>query len=359
MALGAPDLTRSPMRAAVRHVYGPPDVVKVEEVPTPTPRDNEVLIRVLAASVNLGDWELLTGSPAYITVLARIFGRRPRVDVDSSAHEGGRFEPKYKILGSDIAGRVEAVGRGVTQFKAGEEVFGDCSIGGFGAFAESVCVPEKAPIVRKPAGMTFEQAAAIPQAAFIAVKAIRDKGQVQPGHKVLVNGAGGGAGTFAVQIAKSYGAEVTGVDGPSKLEMLRSIGADHVIDYTEQDFTRISRRFDVILDLAAYRTVFESRRSLTPNGIYLMAGGSGTATWQSAILGPLISRFGNGRVAFLLADYRRSDLTLMTELFEAGRVVPVVDRCFPLSETGEAIRRLGEKRSKGKVIIRPQHPELG
>ena len=341
------------MKAAVRHEYGPPDVLKVEEVSKPTPRDDEVLIRVHAASVNLGDWEILTGDPLYITVLARMLGPKPRRDVVSSARKGGLFKPKYKILGTDIAGRVEAVGQSVTQFQPGDEVFGDCSIGGFGAFAEYVCVPEKAALVPKPASMTFEQAAAIPQAAFIALQGLRDKGQVQPGQKVLINGAGGGAGTFAVQIAKSYGAEVTGVDGPSKLEMLRSIGADHVIDYTREDFTQNGQRYDVILDMAAYRTVFESRRSLTPNGIYLMAGGSGTATWQSAFLGPLISKTGNGRVAFLLAESSREDLTLITELFEAGKVVPVIDGCYPLSEAGEALRRLGEKRSKGKVIITP------
>ncbi len=338
------------MTAAVRHEYGPPDVLKVEEVPKPTPRDDEVLIRVHAASVNLGDWELLTGDPLYITVLARILGPKPRRDVVSSARKGGLFKPKYKILGTDIAGRVEAVGRSA-QFQSGDEVFGDCA--GFGAFAEYVCVPQKAALVPKPGSMTFEQAAAVPQATFIALQGIRDKAQVQPGQKVLVNGAGGGAGTFAVQIAKSYGAEVTGVDGPGKLEMLRSIGADHVIDYTQEDFTRNGQRYDVILDMAAFRSVFESRRSLTPNGIYLLAGGSGTATLQAAFLGPLISRTGNGRVVFLLADSRREDLTHMTELFEAGKVVPVIDGCYPLAETGEALRRVGDKQSKGKVIITP------
>jgi NADPH:quinone reductase-like Zn-dependent oxidoreductase len=341
------------MKAAVRHEYGQPEVLRVEEVSKPSPRHDEVLIRVCAASVNLGDWEILTGEPLYITVLGRIFGPKPRRDVISAARKSGLFKPKYRILGTDIAGRVEAVGQSVTQFQPGDEVFGDCSIGGFGAFAEYVCVREKAALVPKPPSMTFEQAAAIPQAAFIALQGLRDKGQVQPGQKVLINGAGGGAGTFAMQIAKSYGAEVTGVDGPSKLAMLRSIGADHVIDYTREDFTQNGQRYDVILDLAAYRTVLESRRSLTPSGIYLMAGGSGTAMWQSAFLGPLISRTGNGRVAFLLAKSTREDLAVMTELFEAGQVVPVIDGIYPLSEAGEALRRLGEKRSEGKVIITP------
>lgn len=339
------------VKAAVRHEYGPPEVLRLEEVQTPAPADDEVLIRVHAASVNLGDWELLTAEPLYITVLATIFTRKPRHAVASSS--GGVFKPKFKILGCDIAGRVEALGRKVKRFQPGDEVFGDCSIGGFAAFAEYVCVPENAALVPKPAGMSFEQAAAIPQASFIALQGLRDKARVQPGQKVLINGAGGGAGTFAVQIARSYGAEVTGVDGPSKLEMLRSIGADHVVDYTRADFTRNGQQYDVILDMAAYRTVFESRRSLAPNGIYLMAGGSGTALWQSAFLGPFISMTGNRRVKLLLAAANRADLIFMAELFEAGKVVPVIDRCYPLSEAAEALRRVGEKQSRGKVLITP------
>ncbi|MHC4219510.1 MAG: NAD(P)-dependent alcohol dehydrogenase [Planctomycetota bacterium] len=347
------------MKAAVRHKYGPPEVLNVEEVQTPIPADDELLVRVHAASVNLGDWEILTAKPLYITVLARIFGPRPRHrvissnDGSASSRRGGFFKPRYKILGADIAGRVESVGKDVTQFQPGDEVFGDCFLGGGGAFAEYVCVPETAALVPKPGSMTFEQAAAMPQAAAIALRGLRDKAQVQPGQKVLINGAGGGAGTFAVQIAKLYGAEVTGVDGPGKLELLRSIGADHVIDYTEEDFTQNGQCYDAILDMAAYRSVFRSRRSLTPNGIYLMTGGSWRALWQSVLLGPLISRTGKGRVAFLMAEPSREILTHMKELFEAGRVVPIIDRCYPLSETGEAIRRLGEKHSQGKVIITP------
>jgi len=341
------------MKAAVRHEYGSPDVLHVEDVPTPTPRDREVLIRVHAASVNLGDWELLTGQPRYIAVIARIFAPRPRAEVPSPRDAHGLFKPKYRILGCDIAGRVEAVGRGVTQFQPGDEVFGDCGIAGFGGFAEYVCVPERAALVPKPAGMTFEQAAAVPQAASIALHGLHKQATLAPGMKVLINGAGGGAGTFAVQIAKTDGAEVTGVDGPDKLEMLHSIGADHVIDYTREEFTRNGQRYDVILDLAAYRSVFETRRSLTRDGIYLMAGGSGAVMAQAAFLGPLISMAGNGRVAILLANWSRDDLTLIAELFESGKVVPVIDGCYPLGEAGNALRRLGEKRSLGKVIITP------
>ncbi len=347
------------MKAAVRHEYGPPEVLNVEEVRTPTPADDEVLVRVHAASVNLGDWENLTGHPRYVSVLVRIFGPRPRHKVVSSTAGGasarrrGLFKPRYKILGTDVSGRVEAVGASVTRFSLGDAVFGDCFDRGAGAFAEYVCVREAA-LVLKPGGMTFEQAAAMPQAASIALRALRDKTQVQPGQKVLINGAGGGAGTLAVQFAKLHGAEVTGVDGPGKLEMLRSIGADHVIDYTRQDFTQNGRRYDVILDLAAYRSVFKSRRSLAPNGMYLMAGGSWTALWQCVLLGlPLISRIGNGRVALLAVESKREDLTHMTELFEAGKVVPVIDGCYPLAEAGEALRRVGDKLSKGKVIITP------
>jgi NADPH:quinone reductase-like Zn-dependent oxidoreductase len=343
------------MKAAVRREYGTPEVLRIEEVPRPDPAGDEVLIRVRAASVNLGDWELLTAKPLYCAVLATLFTRKPRHDVVASRPGGGRrlFRPKFKILGSDVAGRVEAVGGKVTRFRPGDEVFGDCAISGFGAFAEYVCVPEGLALAPKPPGMSFEQAAAIPQATFIALQALRDKARVRPGQKVLINGAGGGAGTFAVQLAKMYGAEVTGVDGPSKLEMLRALGADHVIDYTEESFTANGRRYDVILDLAAYRTVFESRRSLTADGVYLMAGGSGTALWQSAFLGPFLSRTGKGRVKPLLAASRRDDLVHMAELFEAGKVVPVIDRCYPLAEAAEALRRVGEKQSKGKVIITP------
>lgn len=342
------------MKAAVRQVYGPPEVLRIEEVATPVPANDEILVRIYAASINLGDWELLTGRPFYISVLAHLFSRKQRYEfgpTSVTANRGGFFPPKAKILGTDIAGRVEAVGANVIQFQVGDEIFGMAE--GFGAFAEYVCVAETAPMVIKSARMSFEQAAALPQATQIAVQAIRDKAQVQPGQTVLNNGAGGGAGTLAVQLARVYGAEVTGVDGPTKLDMLRSIGADHVIDYTKEDFNLNGKRYDAILDLAAYRYVIKSRRSLTSSGIYLMAGGSGTATWQSALLGPVISRFGNGRVAFLLADTRREDLIYMGELFEAGKVTPVIDRSYPLCDAGEALRRVGEKQGIGKVIIIP------
>ena len=242
------------MKAAVRQVYGPPEVLVLEEVATPEPADDEILIGVRAASINLGDWELLTGRPRFISVLAHLFSRKQRYHFASTsvtAGKGGLFPPKAKILGTDVSGRVEATGRNVTQFQAGDGVFGMAE--GFGAFAEYVCVKETAPMVRKPASMSFEQAAALPQATHIALQAIRDRADVRSGQTILVNGAGGGAGTLAVQLAKLYGAEVTGVDGPTKLDMLRSIGADHVIDYTVEDFNANGERYDAILDMAAYR----------------------------------------------------------------------------------------------------------
>ena len=342
------------MKAAVRQVYGPPEVLKLEDVATPAPADDEILIRVIAASINLGDWELLTGRPPFISILAHLFSRKQQYEfapTSVTASKVGVFAPKAKILGTDVAGRVEAVGKDVTQFQVGDEVFGMAER--FGAFAEYVCVSEKAPMVTKPGSMSFEQAAALPQATHIALQAIRDRAQVQSDQTVLINGAGGGTGTLAVQLAKMYGATVTGVDGPTKLDMLRSIGADHVIDYTQVDFNRNGERYDAILDMAAYRSVFKSRRSLTTSGIYLLGGGSGTATWQSALLGPVISRFGSRRVAFLLAESRREDLIDIGELFEAGKITPVIDCSYPLPEAGEALRRVGEKQGIGNVIIIP------
>jgi len=346
------------MKAAVRHEFGTPEVIRIEEHPTPTPTDDEILLRVRATSLNLGDWELLTGDPPYITVLATMFAPKPRVVPPTPAgyrfigrKRRGLLKTRFKILGADIAGQVEAVGRNVTRFQPGDEVFGDCGMSGFGGLAEYVCLGEKSVLARKPASLSFEQAAAIPQAAAIALMGMRDLGQVRAGHKVLINGGGGGAGTFAIQLAKLYGAEVTAVDGPTKQEMMRRVGADHVLDYTREDFTRNGERYDVLLDMAAHRTVFESRRSLTPDGIYLMAGGSGTATWQSAILGPLLSRFGNGRIKFLLADFRREDFEYMVELFEAGKVEPVIDRSYPLEQAADALQRIGDKLGLGKVIV--------
>lgn len=346
--------TGNSVKAIVRQNYGQPEDLRLEEVETPTPADDELLVRVHAASINLGDWELLTGKPAFIGLLANLFSHKQNYKfAPGSVTESKEkfFSPKAKILGTDFAGRIEAVGRAVTQFQVGQDVFGMTER--FGAFAEYLTVSEQAPIVEKTGGMTYEQAAALPQATHIALQGIRDKAQVKPGQKVLINGAGGGAGTLAVQLAKMYGAEITGVDGPTKQEMLRSIGADHVIDYSEEDFNLNGKQYDVILDMAAHRSIFESRQSLLPGGIYLLGGGSGTATWQFAFLGPLISLFGQKRVAFLLADSRRNDLIDMMRLVEEGSVTPVIDRTYPLSEADEALRRVGEYQVLGKVLILP------
>ena len=356
-----PAAAQSTMRACLRHEFGSPEVLRLEEIETPRPGPQELRIRIHAASVNLGDWELLTGKPKWISVLAHLFARRSSHRIVPVSAEGkrrlaearGLFAPKFKILGTDIAGTVESVGSEVTRFRPGDAVFGDCSVSGFGAFADYVCVPERAPLVAKPASMSFAEAAALPQAGFIALQAIRDKARVADGDRVLVNGAGGGAGSLAVQLAKLLGAEVTGVDGAHKHEMLRSIGCDHVIDYEREDFTKNGERYDAILDLAAYRSVFRVRRSLTPKGIYMLAGGGGKATAQAAFLGPLLSRFGNGRIHFLLADSREDDLRYFAARYEEGAIRPVVAAVYPLEKTGDALLAVGEKRSLGKVVIAP------
>ncbi len=258
----------------------------------------------------------------------------------------------YRIPGSDIAGRVEAVGSKVVQFQPGDEVWGDLSFPhGLGAFAEYVCVSENA-LAPKPATMTFEEAATYPQAAIVALQSLRDKGQIRPGHKVLINGAGGGMGTFAVQLAKHFGAEVTAVDSTTKLDMLRSIGADHVIDYTREDYTRSGQCYDLILDVAAHRSVFEYRRALAPEGIFMMVGGSTATLFQILLLGALISRMGSKRIGLnAWKPNKREDLAFLAELFKAGKVVPVIDRRYPLRDVPEALRYLEEEPHLGKIVI--------
>ncbi len=322
------------MKAIVYTKYGLPDVLQLKEVEKPTPKDDEVLVKVHAASVNDWDWGLLRGKP---------FGNRIP----------GLLKPKYKILGGDIAGRVEAAGRNVKQFQPGDEVFGDLCQCGWGGFAEYVCARENA-LTLKPAGMSFEEAAAVPQAAILALRGLRYKGRIQPGQKVLINGAGGGAGTFAVQIAKSFGAEVTGVDSTGKLEMMRSIGADQVIDYTKTDFTKNGRHYDLILDLAAHHSIFDYKRALNPKGIFVVVGGSTARIFQAVFLGALISMTG-GKKMGLLMHKPNEDLAFIIELFEAGKVVPVIDRRYPLSEVAEALRYFGEGHAKGKLVITVEH----
>jgi len=322
------------MKAIVYRQYGSPDVLELQDVEKPVVKDDGVLIRVHAASVNRSDWETLTAHPVYVR-----FGG------------AGFLKPKRPILGSDIAGRVEAVGNNVKQFRPGDEVFGDILWHGLGGFAEYVSVSESAPLVLKPPSMTFEEAAAIPQAAVIGLQGLRDKGQIQQGHSVLVNGAGGGGGTFAVQIAKSLGAEVTGVDSTTKLDMMRSIGADQVIDYTSEDFAKGGQRYDRILDFAAHRSIFAYKRALRPQGIYVMVGGSMPRLLQTLVLGPLISKMGSNEMSLLLAKPNKEDLSYLAGLVEAGVVTPVIDRRYELSEVPEALRYLGEGHVRGKLVI--------
>jgi len=321
------------MKAMVYTEFGPPDVIQLKEVAKPTPKEDEVLVKVYAASVNFGDWSFLRGKP----FLVRLMG-------------AGLLKPKTKILGADIAGRVEAVGENVKQFQSGDEIFGDISEWGFGGFAEYVSAPEYA-LAPKPANLTFEEAAAVPMAGVVALQGLRDKGKIQPGQKVLINGASGGIGTFAVQIAKSFGTEVTGVCSTRNLEMVRSLGADHVIDYTQEDFARNEGRYDLIVATAGYRSIFDYRRALSPKGIYVVTGGSMAQIFQPMFLGPLISMTGSKTMGNLSAKPNQEDLVFVSELLEAGTVVPVIDRRYLLSEVPEALRYYGEGHSRGKVVI--------
>lgn len=318
------------MKAVVYYEYGSPDVLRLEEVEKPTPKDDEVLIKVHAVSVNGSDWEGLTGKPLY-------------------ARMGGLRKPSQKILGSDIAGRVERLGRNITRFQPGDDVFGE-TMRYHDGFAEYVCAPEKA-LARKPDWITYEESAAIPQGAVIALQGIRDKGKVQPGQKVLINGAGGSAGTFAVQLAKYYGAEVTGVDNASKIDFLRSLGADHVIDYAQQDFTKTGNQYDLILDVTGYRSVFDIQRALRPNGSYYFVGGSVGVMLQILLLGGWIKRYRGKNVQILGVHPNAEDLVFITELFKAGKIIPIIDRRYTLEEVPEALRYVGKGSAKGKVVI--------
>ena len=318
------------MKAIVYTRYGSPEALQLKEVAKPTPRDDEVLIKVHAGSVNRSDWEGLRGKPLY-------------------ARLGGLLRPRQQRLGSDIAGQVEMAGRNISRFQPGDEVFGDI-LPRLGGFAEYVCARESA-LAPKPASMTFEQAAAIPQAAVIALQGIRDKGQVQPGQKVLINGAGGGAGTFAVQLAKIYGAEVTGVDNTGKLDFMRSLGADFVIDHTQENFTRSGKQYDLILDIVAHRSVFAYKRALRSNGSYFLAGGSVATILQILLVGPWIKGTTGKKIRILAVRPNIEDLDLVKELIEGGQVTPVIDKAYPLSEVPEAIGYVGEGHAQGKVVI--------
>ena len=316
------------MKAIQFTEYGSPDVLQLKEVEKPTPKENQVLVKVHAASANALDWHMMRGSPFLVRL------------------GGGLRNPKDPRLGADIAGQVEAVGAAVTEFQPGDEVFGVCA----GGFAEYACTPAKN-LVLKPSNLSFEAAAAVPVAALTAVQGLRDKGHIQARQKVLINGAGGGVGTFAVQIAKTFGAEVTAVCGTHNLEMVRSLGADHVIDYSKEDFTKNEQRYDLIIAANGYHWIFDYRRALSPNGIYVVLGGSMAQLLQALLLGSLVSRFGNKKMGFLLSHAEQADLVFIKELLESGKVKPVIDKRYPLSETAEAIRYLEAGHARGKVVI--------
>ena len=320
------------MNAIVQHAYGSPDVLQLAEVPTPTPGDGEVLVRVRAASVNAGDWHLMRADPFFLRLMY-----------------GGLLRPKHQKLGSDVAGTVEAVGPGVTAFEPGDDVFGDVSGYGFGAFAEYVAAPTDA-FVPLPAGAMYEQAAAVPVAGLAALQALRDDGGVGPGDRVLVNGASGGVGTFAVQIAKHFGAEVTGVCSTRNVDLVRSLGADRVVDYTRADVTGRDERYDLVLDAAAFRSPLAYRPLLAPGGAYVLIGGSTARFFQTMLLGPWVRRHGI-RMAVHVSKPNRDDLAVLKGLVERGAVTPAIDRTYPLAEVPDAIRRLEARRVRGKVVI--------
>jgi len=324
------------MKAIVCTKYGPPDVLELTVVEKPTPKDDEVLLKVHAASVNPADWHLVGGKP----YIARL--------------QLGLRKPKDRVLGCDVAGQVEAVGKNVTMLRPGDEVFGSPFMHGFGAFAECVCVPEDL-LAPKPATLSFDHAAAVPLAASTALQGLRDHGRIGPGHKVLVVGASGGVGTFAVQIAKSFDAEVTGVCSTRNLDMVRSLDADHVIDYTQEDFTRSGQKYDLIFQLAGTRSPSDCRRALTSKGTLVLSSGESNGRWigpvdriiKALVLSPFVSQ----KLASFTVKPNKEDLQFLKQLIEAGKLTPVIDRTYSLSETPEASRYLENGHARGKVVI--------
>jgi NADPH:quinone reductase-like Zn-dependent oxidoreductase len=325
------------MRAVVYTDYGPPDVLEVKDIKKPEPNDDQVLVKVHAAAVNPYDWHFIRGTPYMMRMMM-----------------GGLRKPKDPRIGVDYAGTVEAVGKNVTRFKPGDEVFGNRT----GAFAEYLCARADRAIALKPANITFEQAAGVPVAGLTALQGLRDHGKVQPGQKVLINGASGGVGTFAVQIAKALGAEVTGVCSTRNVDLVRSLGADHVIDYTKEDFTKGDERYDVILDNVGTQPLSGFRRVLQPNGICVMIGGGGPndGKWVGPMVRPikakLMSPFISQKIGMMMAQGNPDDLKLIADLMQAGKVTTVIDRTYPLSEIREAVRYVEAGRARGKVIIK-------
>ena len=321
------------MKAIVYERYGSPDILELKEIEKPILKEDEVLVEVRAASLNAFDWHVMRADP----FLVRLMGF-------------GFLKPKNKILGADVAGLVEAVGKNVKQFKSGDEVFG-C---GRGSFAEYMCIKE-IKLAHKPNMITFEQAAAVPMAALTALQGLRDEGKIQLGQRVLINGASGGVGTFAVQIAKYFGAEVTAVCSTRNLEMVCAIGADHIIDYTQKDFTKNEKLYDLILGVNGYHWIYDYKRSLSPNGTFVMAGGSYAQMFQASLIGPLITKTSTKKICGVAAKVDKNDLEFLKELIEVAKVVPVIDRYYPLREVPEAIRYLEEGHARGKIVITFEH----
>jgi len=320
------------MKAIVRYTYGSPDVLRLVDVPTPTPRDDEVLVQIEATSINAADWRMLRADP----FLARL--------------DLGLLRPRNRILGFDIAGRVAAVGRAVRQLAPGDEVFGNLFDLRGGAFAEYAAVPERL-LVRKPANLSFAQAAAVPMAAVTALRGLRETKPVQPGQQVLINGASGGVGTFAIQIAKALGAEVTAVVGSRNVDLARQLGADLVLDHTREDFTQRDERYDLILAVNGYQPITAYRKTLRPGGAYVMAGGSTAQMLQTLLLGPWMSKKGGPRMAVLESKPSAADLAVVKAMLEAGTVTPVIDRTFTLGQVPDAIRHLEQGHPRGKVVV--------
>jgi len=321
------------MKAIVYRKYGSPEELKLEELPIPAPKDHEVLIQIHAVSVNSWDWDLLRGEPVFIRMW-------------------GLFKPGYQILGSDIAGKVVEVGSKVSRWKKGDDVFGDLCACGWGGFAEYVCVPEDV-LTSKPDNITFEQAASMPQAGVLAYQGLVDYGSIHTGSKVLINGAGGGVGSFGIQIAKSIGAEVTAVDSASKFDMLQELGADHMLDYHEEDYTKTGRKYDLILDNVATRSLSDYKRALNPGGIFVMVGGSTSTILRAMAFRNLVTAFGDKKLA-ILAHKPNKGLDELINMYNSGMFVPVLDKSYSLPETPEAMRRLGEGKVMGKIVISVQ-----
>jgi NADPH:quinone reductase-like Zn-dependent oxidoreductase len=321
------------MKAFVRDTYGSPDVLELRDVARPVIGDDGVLVRIRASSLNQADLDYLYGRP-FLTRMGT-----------------GLRKPRNRGLGLDVAGQVEAVGSGVRAFRPGDEVFGDLTQFGYGAFAEYAGAPERA-WAHKPAAMTFEEAATVPQAAILALQGVQGRGRIKPGDQVLVNGASGNVGPFAVQIAKSFGAEVTGVCSAGKMDLARSIGADHVIDYAREDVIRGDHRYDCIVDVVGNRSILEWRRVLKPGGVYATAGGPTARIFEALLLGPLMRLIGNRKMGLLWwKPFKQEDVAILRELIETGRIKPVIDRSFPLHEVPQALRYLQEKRAVGKIVV--------